>query len=302
MGALDNKAVVVTGAGNGLGRAYAIAIASECGRVVVNDIDARAAEKVVTEITEAGGKAVPNVGDIADWNAAGRLIEQCVGEFGVIDVLLNNAGIYHTTPIWEETRDAFRKTLEVNVTGTFNTTRHAVERMIPRKRGSIINVSSGAQSGIWGMSVYAATKGAVASFTYALALELAAYNIRVNALSPLGATRGTGQRTGRPPLSPPENNAPMALFLASDLSENVTGQVIRMEGSVLSLFSHPKPSHPVVLPQGWTFDDMRRYFSETIGQHLEPVGIRAARYEYGGGLVQGSGQVAREGQRSEERR
>lgn len=293
MGVLDGKAAVVTGSGRGLGRAYAMAMAREGARVVINDIDAEEAERVVTEIKSAGGTAVPSGDNIADFRGAKRLIDQCVGEFGAIDVLLNNAGIHHSTPIWEEGEEELDKTVAVNLKGTFNCARHAVDYMVPRRKGCIINVSSGAQSGIVGQSVYGATKAAVAAFTYAWAMELAPHNIRVNAISPLAYTRmaeasraRTGGAAPARPLWPPENVAPLAVFLASDDAWYVTGQIIRLEGNVLSVFSHPKPSHPVVQPKGWSVEDMRQYFKETIGQRLEPVGIRAARYEYYEGLLQ----------------
>ena len=291
MGVLEQKRIVVTGAGRGLGRAYAMAMAAEGANVVVNDIDASEAEKVVTEIAERGGKAVANGDSVADWRGAGRLVTQCVATFGGIDCLVNNAGIHHNLPIWQETVEALDQMLAVNVRGTFNTTRHALDHMMPQRRGCIINVTSGSQSGIVAQSVYGASKGAVATFTYTWAMELAAYNIRVNAISPMAYTRMADHSRAKGfdsptfPQWPPENVAPLAVFLASDDAANVTGQIVRLEGDTLSLLSHPKMIAPAVLPGGWTVDAIRKHFHATLGQRLEPVGLRAKTYQYYDGLM-----------------
>ncbi|MBI3742838.1 MAG: SDR family NAD(P)-dependent oxidoreductase [Chloroflexi bacterium] len=292
MGLLDNKRIVVTGAGRGLGRAYAMAMAAEGAKVVVNDVDAAEAEKVVGEIAERGGKAIPNADSVADWRGAGRLIAQCVEAFGGIDCLVNNAGIHHNLPIWQETTESLDQMLAVNVRGTFNPTRHALDHMMPQRHGCIINVTSGSQSGILSQSVYGASKGAVASFTYNWAMELAAYNIRVNAISPMAATRmadnsrAKGFASPTFPQWPPEHVAPIAVFLASDDAANVTGQIVRLEGDTLSLLSHPKMIAPAVFPGGWTVADIRKHFHSTLGQRLEPVGLRAKTYQYYDGLTQ----------------
>lgn len=286
---LQGTSAVITGSGRGIGRAYAKAMAREGARIVVNDVDADEAEKVVTEIKMEGGVAVANGDSIADWRGAGRLINQCVSEFGSIDVLINNAAIHHATPIWEETEAEYDETLRVVLKGTFNPTRHALTHMVPKKSGCIINVTSGAQAGLMGQSVYGAAKAGVASFTYTWALELAPHDIRVNAISPLAATRlGAAMKAKVPSYVekgyPPEILGPLAVFLASDDARYITGQVIRLDGNVLSLFSHPRPIHPVIQPSGWTVEDLRKYFKDTIGRNLEPVGLRAARYEYYDGL------------------
>jgi NAD(P)-dependent dehydrogenase (short-subunit alcohol dehydrogenase family) len=281
MGNLDGKAVIVTGAGKGLGRAYARAIGAEGGMVVVNDINAESAEATTTEIAAAGGMAVACVADVARMADAGRLIDSCLSAFGRIDVLLNNAGLPWGTPILEETEEGYRHFLDVNVSGTFNTVHQALPHLVAQRSGSIVNVTSGAHHGFYGMAVYSLTKGAVASFTYALAFELAEYNIRVNAIEPRGLDT---PRNATHPVPHADVVAPLAVFLCSDASARVTGQVIRLDNQDLSLVTHPQVGKTVVLPTGWTFDAIREHWDRTLGRELEPVGLYASRYAYYDGL------------------
>ncbi len=289
MGRLDGKATIVTGSGRGLGRAYAMHMAREGARIIVNDVDAEEAETTVADIKAEGGEAVVDGESVADWDGARRLIDHCVGEFGRIDVLVSNAGVHHETEFKDETEREIDFLLGVNLKGTMNANRHALERMVPQRQGCIINVSSGSQSGTGiGTSVYAASKAGVAGFTYALAMEVAKYNIRVNALSPMARTRMGANRAGdnRAPWSP-DNVAPLAVFLASEDAWYVTGQVVRLEGTVLSLLSHPRIVHPAVHATGWTVEEISKSFKDTVGSNLQPVGLRAARYEYYDGLDKG---------------
>jgi NAD(P)-dependent dehydrogenase (short-subunit alcohol dehydrogenase family) len=296
VGTLDGKNVVITGSGRGLGRAYAKAMAAEGARVVINDLHEEVVNQVVEEIRADGGTAVAGISDITVWDEAQRLIETCVSAFGAIDVLVNNAGISHMTWAWELTEETFDRVVGVDLKGTFNPTRHALTHMVPQKRGCIINVISGAQSGLMGRSVYSAAKAGVAGFTYAWALDLAQHNIRVNAISPLATTdRQRGVAASAESLvgyqtratKGPENVAPLAVFLASDDAAYVTGQIVRLEGNDLSLFSHPKPFRHAIQPDGWTLEDLRKHFKDTLGQALVPVGLRAARYDYYDGLESG---------------
>lgn len=289
MGVLDGKAVIVTGSGRGLGRAYATAMAREGARLVINDIDIAEAERTAQEIRAQGGTAVPNGEDVASWNGARRLVEHCVKEFGGIDVLVNNAGVLYAVPFTEATEEQINTTIAVNLKGTLNVARHAVDHMVPRRRGCIINVSSGSQSGLLLRSVYGASKGGVSSFTYNLAMELAPHGIRVNAISPLAHTRMWDAPEAR--RFPADKVAPLVVFLASDDASYVTGQVVRLEGDTLGLFSHPEPVHPVILKGGWTLDDLRKHFRGTPGRRLLPVGLRARGYEYYQGLGKGQAQA-----------
>ena len=288
MGLLDGKRVVVTGGGRGLGRAYALALAREGARLVVNDVDADESQAVANEISAQGGEALASDDDVADWDAARRLVERCVDHFGGIDTLVNNAGVYAVAPVLEATEQDFDRIISVNLKGTFNMTRHAVGPMVRQKAGCVINVTSGAQTGLLDRSIYGASKGGIASFTYAWALELAPYGIRVNAVSPLARTRMSdiSDAGGQPTRaqSRPENVAPLVVFLASDDASSITGQVVRLDGNALSIVSHPRPVRPAVRDEGWSVEALCASFMDTLGGHLEPVGQLAERYEYAEGL------------------
>jgi NAD(P)-dependent dehydrogenase (short-subunit alcohol dehydrogenase family) len=282
---LDGKSVVVTGAGRGIGAAYAHAAAHDGARVVVNDIDGDVAKQVAADIQDRGGTALARVADIRQWSEAGDLIEYCVSEFGAIDGLVNNAGLFDMAMPGEITESRLNELLAVNVAGVVACSMPAIRHMRGRGSGSIVNVTSGAHFGIAHMAAYAATKGAVASLTYSWSLELAGSGVRVNAISPLARTRmaditaaflatnGLG-RIHSEATPAPEANAPLAVFLLSDASARITGQIVRIEGSELALVAHPAVLDPVLRADGlWTPGSVARAFEETLGKHLVPVGM-----------------------------
>jgi NAD(P)-dependent dehydrogenase (short-subunit alcohol dehydrogenase family) len=266
--------VVITGAGGGIGAAYARAACLAGAKVVVNDVDAAGAETVVGEIRAAGGTAVAAIHDIRDPAAAEALIGRCISEFGSITGLVNNAALFVNVPFEEESVDNLRRLLEVNVVGLFNCARAAVGPMLAQGRGSIVNVTSGAQTGQSGLSVYGATKGAVASFTYAWAGELKGRGVRVNAISPMGSTPMSNFRADLPR---PEDNGPPVLYLLSDLSKDVTGQVVRVVGNKLSIMCHPANRAPVLEREAWDLDTVAEAFDQTLGALQVPTDV--ATYE-----------------------
>lgn len=240
MTCLAGKAIVVTGAGEGLGRAYAIACAAEGACVVVNDIDESAAEEAVRQITDRGGSAVAVVGSVASWEATEAMTEVCMRRFGQIDGLVANAAIMHTAAPWEETEENLRAIADVNVLGVQFAARHAMRAMVTSGRGgSIVTIVSGARLGIHGMSAYGASKGAVTAMTANWALEGEARGIRVNAVSPLGRTAMAlrDRRPDRPEFPPTSAIAPVVVALLSDETRRVTGKVIRFDGSSMGEYT-----------------------------------------------------------------
>jgi len=285
MGCLERKTVIVTGAGRGLGAAYARLAASEGASVVINDIDGALAESVAGQIRDTGGKAMARAADISSWEQARDLIDSCVQAFGSVDGLVNNAGLHHMALPEEETESRIRAVVESNVYGTLFCGLHAIDRMRKQGAGSIVNVCSGAQTGISRMAVYGATKGAVASLTYSWSMDLAPLGIRVNAISPLArsamseATYEYFVRRGEPPKPnpnvTPEQNAPLVVYLLSDLSRAVNGQVVRIDGSQLALMTHPAVLHPPLRRDSWTVADIQAAFLETLEARQIPTGTYA---------------------------
>lgn len=273
MGVLDGKAVIVTGAGQGLGRAYALDAAAEGASVVVNDIDAAAAEKVAAEIAGAGGGAVPVVGSVADWHRAGDLVAVCRKEYGAVDGLVNNAGVLNLTPPWDESETSIRRVVEVNLLGALFVGTHAVRAMMEQGSGSIVNITSSAQLGLSTMGTYGATKGGLASLTYSWSVDLGGYSIRVNAYAPVARTAMADMSPVLPPDIPdPADNAAIVTYLLSDLSDGITGQVVQRRGNRLVVLAHPHLTEHGAGADAWTVGTVVEQFDPVLRQYQQPVG------------------------------
>lgn len=273
MGVLDGKAVIVTGAGQGLGRAYALDAAAEGASVVVNDIDGAAAEKVAAEIAGAGGRAVPVVGSVADWDRAGDLVAVCRKEYGAVDGLVNNAGVLNLTPPWDESEMSIRRVVEVNLLGALFVGTHAVRAMVDQGSGSIVNITSSAQLGLSTMGTYGATKGGLASLTYSWSVDLGGYSIRVNAYAPVARTAMADMSPVLPPDIPdPADNAAIVTYLLSDLSEGITGQVVQRRGNRLVVLAHPHLTEHGAEADAWAVGTVVEQFDPVLRRHQEPVG------------------------------
>jgi NAD(P)-dependent dehydrogenase (short-subunit alcohol dehydrogenase family) len=283
MGMLDGKAVVITGSGRGIGQACARGAARQGASVVVNDIDRDVAEETAESIRAEGGQAVACVADITLWDEAGRLIQACVDSFGRIDGLVNNAALFHLNKIWDFDPAAARRLVEVNVMGPLHCTGHAVKPMLAQRSGAIVNVVSGAHMGMDGMTIYGATKGAVASMIYTWAIELEGTGVRVNGLSPFGLTRMTAPAEGYfdretlaarvAEIQPPEANSPAVEFLLSDRAEGVNGQLVRMDKGDLQIYTHPALLLPPVHRDSWTGEQVADAFDARLRQRQVPCGV-----------------------------
>ena len=243
---LENKVALVTGAGRGLGRAIAIALAKEGAEVVVNyNGSEERAKEVKQTIEENGGKASIYKCNVSDFEACEAMIKDIVKEHGRLDILINNAGITKDGLIMKMKEEDFDSVLNVNLKGTFNTIRHSARQMLRQKSGKIINISS--VSGILGnagQANYAASKAGVIGLTKTMARELGSRGITVNAIAPgFVDTEMTGVLSeeirenacrqiilGR--FGKPEDIANVAVFLASDKADYITGQVISVDGGM----------------------------------------------------------------------
>lgn len=272
-GVLAQKSVIITGAGRGLGRAYAVHAASEGAAVVVNDIDGAAAEEVVARIHSDGGMAIVSTHSVSDWNAARDLVASCLTAFGRLDGVVNNAGVISICEPADEDESSIRSTVEVNLVGSAFVGTHAMRVMTAQRSGSIVNATSSAQLGIHQLGIYGATKGALASLTYGWAIDLAKHNVRVNAYSPVASTDMTSRSpipvTGVPT---PEDNAAVVTYLLSDLASDVTGQVVQRRGTTLTVMQHPDYSDHVVDSATWTTEDVVRLLGPVLRSGRQPVG------------------------------
>lgn len=288
---LKGKAVVVTGAGRGIGAACARGIARQGASVVVNDIDAEEADRVAQEIIAEGGSAIGCAADVSNWDDAGRLVETCISTFSRIDGLVNNAALFHIGKV--DTLDPVisRALVEVNVLGPLYCTGHAVKPMLAQGSGSIVNFVSGAQMGMPGMGIYGATKGAVASMVYTWALELAGSGVRVNAISPFGATnildnssRQLSQRYGVAPdamgkptssveIQPPTMNSPVVEYLLSDQASQINGQLVRIDNGEIQLYTHPALLLPSVKGEQWNAQKVAQVFAEDLQHRQVKCGV-----------------------------
>jgi|SRR5579872_848106 len=249
MGSLNNKVAIVTGASKGIGSGIAEAMAAAGARVAVNySSDRKGAERVVQTIIDSGGKAIAIGADVSKAAEVAPLFEEVDSAFGRLDVLVNNAGVFRFAALPEIAEDSFHLHYNINVLGTILTVQQAIKRF-GAVGGSIINLSSIVGSHpVPGALLYASTKGAIETLTKGLALELAPRKIRVNAIAPGytetegnvtagifegGAGAALASKTPLGRLGRVTDIAPLAVFLASDESAWITGEVIRAAGGLV---------------------------------------------------------------------
>ncbi len=294
MNRLQNKVALVTGAGRGIGRGIALALASEGAAVVVNDLgvslagegqDAQPAQQVVNEISAAGGKGVANLGNVANYEEAGAMLQQSVDTFGKIDIVVHVAGILRDRMIFNMTEAEWDAVIAVHLKGAFNVYSHATKLMREQKFGRLIAMSSTSAFGAPGQPNYAAAKAGILGLTWSTANAMRASNVTVNAILPSGSTRMVDstpraqkvlQETGKLPSAlaigterDPDNVAPLIVYLASDAAENISGQCFGSFGYGIYLMSQSKIIKTIRADNGWTVDKLAQVMPQTLGANLK---------------------------------
>jgi NAD(P)-dependent dehydrogenase (short-subunit alcohol dehydrogenase family) len=280
---LANKVCIVTGAGRGLGRDFALALAAAGARVVVNDVgaslagagrDETPAADVVAEIEQAGGTAVANVDNVADWEGAARLVEMAVDSYGRVDGVINNAGIVRDRMFFNMTADEWRAVIDVNLSGAFNVARAAAPHFKDQQSGGYVHITS--TSGLIGnngQANYAAAKIGLTALSSTIANDMARYGVRSNCIAPFAWTRMTNSvptdtpeqqaRVEKLKLMEGSRVAPMAVYLLSEAASEVTGQIFAVRANEIFLMSQIRPVRGLHTERGWT--------AETIADHLIPA-------------------------------
>ncbi len=294
---LEGRVAVVTGAGRGIGRATALALSSRGARVVVNDLgsslqgagdDATPANEVVREIEKAGGVAVPNTDSVAEWESARRIIETALDAFGRIDLLVNNAGLSATGPIFDHDPELFDRVVRSHLHGTFYCMRAASPHMKDAGYGRIVNVVS--RAGLLGLpnqSAYGAGKGGVFGLTNVASRDLAAFGITVNAVNPAATdtrmvTNAIATSKSRGPeaekmaagllaaLQPPENIAALITALCLDEAAQFNGEIFYLEKDRVGLFDPLDMLQDAPSADGWTIESLSAAISK-----FKPHALRA---------------------------
>ena len=280
---LEGKVAVVTGAGGGIGRDFAHAMAAKGAKVVVNDVgasvagegkDAGPAQRVVDEIKAKGGQAVANTDSVAEWEAANRIIKTAIDTFGRIDVVVNNAGILRDRFFFNMSIEEWKAVIDVHLNGSFYVARAAAAYFKSQASGRYINMTStSGLVGNFGQANYAAAKLGIVGLSKSMALDMAKYNVTSNCISPFAWSRMIGTIPAETPdqkarvekLKAMETAkiAPLAVYLASDAAQSVTGQIFGVRANEIFLMSQSRPLRSVHRSEGWT--------PETIADHAIPA-------------------------------
>jgi NAD(P)-dependent dehydrogenase (short-subunit alcohol dehydrogenase family) len=275
---LEGRVAVVTGAGRGIGRSEAIALAREGAYVVVNDLadSEDPAASVVAEIVAEGGRASVNHDDISGFDGAGRLVRQAIEEFGGLDIVVNNAGILRDRMFVNMTRADWDDVMRVHLGGTFGVSQHAAaywraESKTRSIEARIVNTSS--SSGLYGnigQANYAAAKAGIAAFTVVTAMELRRYGVTVNALAPAALTRMTEALRERTEEEKqrmnPDNIAPLVVWLASPQSRSVTGRVFNIKGGTISVAETWVAGPEASVPGRWTLAELDEAIPDLVAK------------------------------------
>ncbi len=291
---LDGKVAIVTGSGRGLGLAYAQELARQGAAVVINDIDAQTAERAVTSITDAGGRAAAVVAPVGPTETAVQLVRTAVETYGRLDILVTNAGVLRDKTLWNMSDDDFDTVIGVHLRGTFTCVREAATQMRANQvAGRIICIGSPTgQRGNFGQTNYAAAKAGIVGMVRTWAIELKKAGITVNAVIPVAATAMTAtvpyfaaavEADAAGEAMPAffrhdlgfgtsDDVAPLLAYLAGDDAADITGQSIGVGGDRLQLWSHPEAVVTAYHDGGWSLEALQAEFPRVTSGSLQSVG------------------------------
>ena len=269
---LEGKVALVTGGGRGVGRGIALALAQAGAKVVVNDLGAsldgldqgaQPAAEVVAAIEAQGGEAIVDGGSVAEWNAAHKMVEAALERFGRIDIVINNAGILRDAMFHRMSEPEFDAVLGVHLKGSFNVSRAAATHFKAQGSGVFVHMSStSGLIGNLGQANYSAAKLGIVALSKSIALDMARFGVRSNAVAPFAWTRmidsipsETAEQKKRVDglkKLVPEKVAPLVVALCADAAKDVTGQIFGVRNNEIYLFSQPRPIRSAHRGEGWT--------------------------------------------------
>jgi len=296
-GRLEGRVAIVTGAGRGIGREEALALASEGAAVIVNDPgvgpdgigkDAGPADQVVAEIKDRGGRAAANYGNVTSFQDGEAMVQQALDAFGRLDILVNNAGILRDRMVFNMSEEEWDAVIAVHLKGHFTVTRHACVLFRQQRSGRIIGTSSTSGLGNMGQANYGAAKEGIAGMIRTLARDMGKYGVTANAIRPIAATRLTvseemmqarekSRAAGVPRGSgldiselDPAAVAQLVTYLATDEAQNINGRVFLVGGRQIGLYPEPEPIRTIFSPgKYWSVDEIAEIFPRTIGRGIK---------------------------------
>jgi len=288
---LRDKVIVVTGAGNGIGRAIALLLGQQGAKVVVNDLgssgsgegaDVGPAQQVVAEIRAAGGTAAANTDSVATAEGAEAIVATAIREFGHIDGVINNAGILRDRIFHKMSTAEWQAVLDVHLGGCYFVSRAAAPYFKEQGSGTYVHMTSTAGLiGNFGQANYAAAKLGITALSKSIALDMARFNVRSNCIAPFAWSRLIGtlpseteaekKRLARMQSMKPEQVASVAAFLASDASADVNGQVLAVRGNELIVMSQPRPVASVHRAEGWTLESLAEHAVPAVKRAFTPL-------------------------------
>jgi NAD(P)-dependent dehydrogenase (short-subunit alcohol dehydrogenase family) len=280
---LEGKVAVVTGAGGGIGREIALAMALAGASVVINDIgvsltgeggSASPAEQTRQIIEQRGGKAAISTDSVSDWVSAQRIVQTAIDAFGRIDIVVNNAGILRDVIFHKMSPEDWLSVINVHLNGSFFVSRAAAEHFRVQQSGAFVHMTStSGLIGNFGQANYSAAKLGITALSKSIALDMARYNVRSNCIAPFAWSRMTSSipaetpeqqaRVAKLQQMTPDKNAPLAVYLASDQAAGVSGQVFATRHNEIFLMSQSRPIRSTHRAEGWT--------PETIAEHAAPA-------------------------------